>query len=367
MVITRSRSSWFVNTGASVFNTKSLQIHRESKTGDVVQLNMIHGTHYQAISRDSFAEGKIWGPWLWYLNNGSKSDAQSRYTMEEAAWPYKWLQDKAYQSRGKIQGKLRLSDGRPASGAAVFLGDDNNVTISTLDQGQGFYYTTYADSDGNFVIDNIRTGTYGLYVWGAGGDLNDVTTNFTHNNVVVGEGKTTDLKILTWPVTDFSRRIFQVGAFDRRTDSFGLSGPTPFEHGRIAKCPGNLTYTVGTNVPKDWCFGQSALGTWSIKFPVDNITSASTARLTVSLAGFSQGADADILLNGVKVGNITSSSLLNSQDTYRGATRSGEWRLLEFPIKAGSLTRGWNDLAFKVTKTTLWRGWLWDSVVLDRV
>jgi len=325
---------------------------------------MIHGTHYQAIARDSFADGKVWGPWLWYLNDGSKDDAAQRAKKEEAAWPYKWYEDKAYQSRGKLQGKLILSDGRLAAGAAIFLGDNGNTTVSTLDQGQGYYYTTYADASGKFDIHDIRTGTYGLYAWGTGGAIGDVTTNFSQTDIVIREGKNTNLKDLTWKVTDASKRIFQIGDFDRVTDGFRLSDPsTPFEHGRIAKCPGNLTYTIGTSKADDWCFGQSALGTWRVNFPVKSVSSA--AKLTVSLAGFSQGVSADILLNGEKVGNITSASLVNSQDTYRGATRAGEWRLLEFPVGEERLRVGENVLDVRVTRTTLWRGWLWDSLVMD--
>ncbi|KAH9861675.1 hypothetical protein J1614_011428 [Plenodomus biglobosus] len=363
--------SWYINPGKDYFNgdqtKQELMVHRESKTGDAVQLNMIHGTHFQAVSRDAFANGKIWGPWLWYLNDGSKEDAASRWEKEEAAWPYKWFEDKPYQSRGKLQGKLVLSDGRPASGAAVFLGDNNNASISTLDQGQGYYYTTYADADGKFTIKDIRTGTYGLYAWGAGGKLSDVTTNFTQNGIVVRDGKNTNVKTLTWRIADISKRIFQVGAFDRRTDGFKLSGPTPFEHARIARCPSNLTYTVGSSSLEDWCFGQSTVGTWSINFSVDNKTSSSAAKLTLSLAGFSQGSSADVLLNDVKVGNITSASLLNSQDTYRGATRNGEWRLLEFPVTAGGLKAGTNRLDVRLTTAARWRGWMWDSIVMERM
>jgi rhamnogalacturonan endolyase len=73
------------------------------------------------------------------------------------------------------------------------------------------------------------------------------------------------------------------------------------------------------------------------------------------------------LLNGVKIGNITSASLLNSQDTYRGATRNGEWRLLEFPVGAETFKNGTNKLDIKVTRSTQWRGWLWDSLVLEQV
>lgn len=32
-----------------------------------MQLNVVHGTHFQASSSDAFPDGKIFGPWLWYL------------------------------------------------------------------------------------------------------------------------------------------------------------------------------------------------------------------------------------------------------------------------------------------------------------
>lgn len=329
---------------------------------------MIHGTHYQAVSRDAFADGKVWGPWLWYLNDGSKEDAAKRVEKEDKAWPYKWFNNEAYQSRGKVQGKLKLSDGRPAAGAAVFLGDSNNASISTLDQGQNFYYTTYADKDGKFSIKNIRIGTYGLYAWSNGGPIQDVTTSFIQNEISISPGKNTNLKDLTWAVPDTRKRIFQLGSFDRKTDGFGLSSPTtPFKHGLITKCPANLTYTIPASQEKDWCFAQSAMGTWSISFPAPSPTStAAAAKLHVSLAGFSQGSSADILLNGAKIGNITSEALLNSQDTYRGAIRAGEWRMLEFGIQEGGLKSGErNLLEFKVTKSAIYRGWMWDSIWVD--
>jgi len=46
---------------------QELMIHRESSTGDSVQLNMLHGAHFQSSSKDKFEPGRTWGPWLWYL------------------------------------------------------------------------------------------------------------------------------------------------------------------------------------------------------------------------------------------------------------------------------------------------------------
>lgn len=325
---------------------------------------MIHGTHYLASSKDAFPDGKTWGPWLWYLNDGSKDDAAKRWKQEEKAWPYKWFKDAAYQSRGSVEGKLILSDGRPAAGAAVFLGD-NNANISSADQGQDYYYTAYADEDGKFLIRDVRTGSYGLEAWSNGGKIADVSTLVRQNNIVINEDSKTKLKTINWDVTDRKKRVFQVGDFDRKTTGFMLSGPTPFEHGRISKCPVNLTYTVGKSQASDWCFGQTSLGTHSIVFPLTSIPS--DAKLTVSLAGFSGGSSANILLNSKKVGNITTNSALlpSSQDTYRGATTAGEWHLLEYPVKKADLKEGDNKLEFNVTTTTIWRGWLWDSIILD--
>lgn len=180
--------SWYLHPGKEYLNgdqlKQELMLHRESKTGDTVQLNMLHGTHYQASSRDSFAVGddaRVWGPWLWYLNDGSRQDAAARWEREKKEWPYAWFKNAAYQSRGAVQGKLLLSDGRPAAGAAVFLGDNRNETVSTLDQGQNYYYTTYADDTGSFRIRDVRSGMYALYAWGNGRPIADVITNFTHN------------------------------------------------------------------------------------------------------------------------------------------------------------------------------------------
>lgn len=66
-----SIGSWYIHGGKDYLNgdhlKQELMVHRESATGDTVHLNMIHGTHFQAVSNDSFPVGKIWGPWLWYL------------------------------------------------------------------------------------------------------------------------------------------------------------------------------------------------------------------------------------------------------------------------------------------------------------
>jgi rhamnogalacturonan endolyase len=67
----RDFGSWFIRPGRDYFNgdqlKQELTVHRESRTGDAVMLNVMHGSHFQADSKANFPPGKIWGPWLWYL------------------------------------------------------------------------------------------------------------------------------------------------------------------------------------------------------------------------------------------------------------------------------------------------------------
>ncbi|GES65207.1 rhamnogalacturonase [Aspergillus terreus] len=361
--------SWYINPGKDYYNgnhlKQELMVHRESATGDAVQLNMIHGTHFQASSNDVFPEGKIWGPWLWYLNDGSKDDAADRAKKEFSSWPYKWFENEEYHSRGSVSGRLVLSDGRPAAGASVFLGD-NDPNKPALDMGTLYYYTGQADSQGRFTFQNVRTGDYGLQAWSNGGSLADVSTTFLQNDVTIKQGKQTQLGKLKWTVSS-SKKIFQVGDFDRKSLGFKYGG-APYQHALVANCPANLTYTVGKSKTSDWCFGQSATGTWSIKFLADKKASQSGSRLTVSLAGYSSGTTSEILLNGDQsspIGNLT--TLPNDPCLYRSATTAGEWRLFEFDIPQGRLQAGWNTVDFHVTKSSRWHGFMWDSIILERV
>ncbi|KAL3468837.1 polysaccharide lyase family 4, domain III-domain-containing protein [Aspergillus californicus] len=355
--------SWYINPGKDYYNgdhlKQELMVHRESSTGDAVQLNMIHGTHFMVSSSDVFPDGKVWGPWLWLLNDGTKADAAARAKKEDASWPYSWFDYGTYQSRGSVSGQLVLSDGRVAAGAAVFLGD-NNPNVTSLDMGSEYYYTTYADSRGKFTFQDVRTGEYGLQAWSSGGKIADVSTSLLQNDVSVKKKQQTKLGKVSWKVSQ-RKQIFQVGDFDRKSLGFKYGG-APHQHALVDNCPANTTFTIGKSKTSDWCYGQAAAGTWSIKFNVEK--AVTDALLTVSLAGYSSGTTSQILLNGDSsnpIGNLT--TLANDPCMYRSATAAGEWRLFEFDVP--ELQKGWNTIDFQVTKSSAWHGFMWDSIILE--
>ncbi|KAI5206828.1 hypothetical protein E4T39_02399 [Aureobasidium subglaciale] len=352
--------SWYIHPSTDYFSgdhlKQTLTVHRESSTGDAVQLNVVQDTsHFQTQVTTTQPVGKIWGPWLWYLNDGNISNAASKYQEELSKWPYPWVNDTAYHSRVSVAGSLKLSDGRAAAGAAVFLGDSD--IKAPLAQGANYYYTTYADASGKFSFANVRAGQYGLYAWSNGGEINDVYTNFTKSGIEVKDDL--DLSTLIWSVPS-NKRIFQIGDFDKKTTGFVNSGP--YQHGLAAASPANFTFTVGTSTSADWYYASSNLGTWDIVFDVPTLEKP-TARLIVSLAGYSQSTSLTISSNGVVLGSLNKNNVTTDAAVYRSGTVSGEWHQFEYTIE--NLKEGKNVISFTVDRYVLWRGLLWDAIALD--
>ncbi|KFX98823.1 hypothetical protein O988_04190 [Pseudogymnoascus sp. VKM F-3808] len=368
--------SWYINPGKDYYNgdhlRQELTVHREAVTGDTVQLNMLHGTHFFRSINDTIPVGKMWGPWLWYLNDGSQSDVEERAAAEFAAWPYSWLDNSDYQSRGSVSGSLVLSDGRPASYAAIFLGDSNSDT-DTIRQGSTYYYTSYADESGNFEIDNVREGTYGLRAWSNGSSIADVSTVFTQNKVVIASDKNSDLGTLKWALPD-RERIWRVGDFDRTAYGFKVGG-APYAYGLTELCSKNIDYVIGESQSSDWCYAQTKVGNWTISFPVSTeVSSTRKPTLVISLAGWVSNASSTVFVNDHEIGEL--SGFTNDGALYRSSTINGDWRYLEFPFDAEFLKLGdenTNKLTFQLYSnlgdgsalTTTQRGAMFDAIALD--
>ncbi|KAI3400717.1 hypothetical protein diail_1926 [Diaporthe ilicicola] len=370
--------SWWIHPSTEYFSasqlSQTLTVHRESATGDAVQLNVFQDTSHFRVGADTHSpEGKIFGPWLWYLNNGSVEDVAERRKQELEMFPYSWLPDAAYHSRGEITGSLRLSDGRPASGASVFLGD-TDTSIRPLVQGDNYYYTTTAGADGSFSFSDVRTGSYGLYAWSSGGSIADVYTNATVTPISVEEGKTAALGQVEWALPAGRKQIFQVGEFDKKAVGF-KNGGLPYQHGVAAESPANLTFRVGeSDAAEDWYYAISALGKWTIEFEVGEADLAAhangTALLSLSLAGYSQSTSVDVDVNGQVVGTLGKDTLASDPALYRSGKTSGEWRFVQYEIgglgsSSAQLVAGPNTVGFTVTRYVQWRGVMWDSIILE--
>jgi rhamnogalacturonan endolyase len=90
-----------------------------------------------------------------------------------------------------------------------------------------------------------------------------------------------------------------------------------------------------------------------------------SALLTISLAGYSSGTSAEVYINGEKLGSLVPSSIIGEGSSYRAATLEGEWHLLQFTIPASALKVTGNALDIKVTSASDFRGWIYDSLLLE--
>ncbi|HEY5002173.1 MAG TPA: polysaccharide lyase family protein [Ktedonobacteraceae bacterium] len=350
-----SPSHEYVNGGPM---KQELTVHVEANSGDGTVLNMLSASHFGTPSV-AIPNGKIYGPWLVYFNNGSISDAQSQAGIEDAAWPYSWLSNAHYPlSRTTVTGTLHLADGRPAAGATVALAKPGGDLYA---QGADYIFSTQADSSGNFSIPNVRAGTYSLYAYASGGSIGDVTDQYERDNVTVS-GSSVNVGTLIWSPTKYTNFLWQIGTADRKADEFKL-GNLPRQYDLFNQVPANLTYTIGQSTPaNNWYYAQTQVGTWTVNFNLSK-TYSGNGHLTVALAGSSRTASISVGVNGKNAGSFP--SYINDAGIYRSANQSGYYHRFTINFSASLLKAGANTLTFRATNVSSGGGVMYDTVKLE--
>jgi rhamnogalacturonan endolyase len=333
---------WVIPVSPEAYNggpmKQELMVHAESNTGDSTVLNMLSASHFSAPAV-TVPSGKIFGPWLVYLNNGSSADAIARATTEEAAWPYTWLSNAAYPtSRATVTGKLQIADGRSTNGARVVLAETGGDLYAV---GKAYWFTALCDSAGNFSIPKVRPGTYTLYAYAT---QDDVTAQFEKNGVVVS-GSATNLGTLTWTPPNYPNKLWTIGTADRKAGEFKL-GNQLRSYALFGQVPANLTYTIGTSTPaNNWYYVQTGVGKWTINFNLSQ-TYTGNAHLTIAVAAAAKTPTVNVLVNGTQVGTL---SYPNDGTVYRSANQSGYYRLTQLDFASSLLRSGANSVVLDMT------------------
>jgi len=297
-------STEFLNGGPL---RQDLTVHQEN-----VLLAMFEGGHFGAGSID-VKEGEVWsklyGPVFIYVNHASSveamwADAKARAAKERAQWPYAWLKNDEYPlERGTVSGQVELAGGGSTKDAWVVLAppDGKDWTMSA----KGYMFYTKADSDGHFVIPNVRPGTYTLFVSGA-----NQFEDFRKENVTVGPQSATDLGVLQWTPVTHGRTLWQIGVADRSSREF-KGGDDVRHYGNFLRYPidfpDDVTFTIGKSHEKtDWNFAQwtwySRKPDWTILFDLPR-PQRGKATLTIGLAS-SEMMGLAIKVNGRQVAEL---------------------------------------------------------------
>jgi rhamnogalacturonan endolyase len=256
----------------------------------VGQFDMINCTfksvHFGFGSDLNFTNGETWsrvcGPLFFYCNQVAPdtaspqmplyTDAAAQAAAEAGAWPYSWFTaDTNYapaSGRGAVTGQLVINDsGNPnASAAGMWVGVEQQPSSSlsppTTDFqffGKNLQFWVQTDTNGNFTIPNVYTGTnYTLLAFGPGAIGLYQSQSFgspappvqlyippTPFAVTVTGGQTNNLGNVTWAPTRVGATVWEMGVPDRDTTEFRHGAD--YWHGDLGDA---------TNFPVNWAQWQ---------------------------------------------------------------------------------------------------------------
>lgn len=372
---------------------------------------------------------KVVGPFLIYCNSGGSHDALWRDALEQAnkeskKWPFDWVNGVDYphkNERATVAGKIVLDDPQapglkmknllvgltapdyaPAIIPRTFRGGrrfGGNFTnrfarfgtngfrgrfgfggfglpriVDWQTDAKHYEFWVRADDNGNFIIPDIRPGTYWLHAI-ADGVLGDLTLT----NIVVASGQKLALGKIDWQPARHGRQLWDIG-IPNRTGAEFFKGDDYFHWGWYLQYPRlfphDVNYVVGkSDFRKDWFFEQvphnedtnnttgrgfGRATTWTVTF---NLPAAPHGKATLRLALCGVGTRslaAD--LNGQSIGevnNLVYNAVINRDGI------GGTWGEHDLAFNAALMKAGKNVLALTIPAGSLTSGIIYDYLRLE--
>lgn len=298
---------------------QELTVHATSKSPITIQ--MLQGEHFggQAMVLNE-GEKKLYGPFAICATYSTDPVGYARQQAMAAAteWPFQWFENELYpRERGTVRGHLNVTTGQRNDSVRVILAQEKGK--EPIEMVHGYQFWTLTDANGDFIIKNVRPGTYHLYMYAKAGEVTDM---LEQDDITVSVGDN-DLGTVTWTPKKYTQLLWMIGQNDRRSSEFCLSDEMR-QYGLWEKVPSNLTYTIGQSQEKtDWYYAQTQKdGTWTIKFNLPERPSSGRVYLTASIAGCSgSGSQIAVKVNGTSRG--TWKPGVNDACIYRSAINSG--------------------------------------------
>ncbi|RAL45760.1 hypothetical protein DM860_009624 [Cuscuta australis] len=377
-------------------------------------LSTFVGRHYAGEDLDvKFQDGEPWkkvfGPVFLYLNSdtAAKSDpsilwdeAKKKMNQEVASWPYDFVHSIDYlksDQRGTVRGRLFVCDWFvdeepvPASYAYVGLAKPG-APGSWQRENKGYQFWAQADNDGNFIIKNVRTGTYNLYatVEGRIGDYRHAS------NISIMPGSDVGLGSLVYKPPRNGATLWEIGVADRTAAEFYIPNPSAMykvndfedqwqnkfrEYGLWKRYTDlypltDLVYTVGTsNHTRDWFFahvtrefenGTYGATTWKVVFELQSVNTASYYTLQLALASAHE-AELQVRVNdeGAQPPHFTTGVIGGDNAIARHGIHGLYW-LFGVRIEGAWLVQGRNIIFLtQVGASSPWRGVMYDYIRLE--
>lgn len=361
-----------------------LQPDREHLNGGpMAQELSLHQTHSTPVLLRHFTAGhfgsgvitlnrtdgnwkKFGGPWVIYVNEADShkqmwADAKKQARRQIDRWPFKWLEHDLYpHERSTVTGKIKIKGS-----------DDNKDILVTLTHWQpgerpdfqrstkGYYFWDRTDSNGKFILENVRAGKYRLVAVKDG-----IFEEYSQEVIEIRKGKDADLGTIRWRPAEHGKQIWQIGTPDRSAAEFNHGDD--YRHWGMwldypKEFPNDIVFEIGkSSERKDWNYvqpaykgagGEAKVPSWKILFDY-NGSLKGDAYLTIGFAGATIHANKSRSLAGVEITvNGEKAALIQSLISDSGATRSGirgyyRRRLVKFD--ASLLQKGQNRIGLKL-------------------
>ncbi|XP_039132469.1 probable rhamnogalacturonate lyase B isoform X2 [Dioscorea cayenensis subsp. rotundata] len=370
-------------------------------------LAMFVSNHYAGEGLNlNFGNGEYWkkvfGPVFVYLNSSPSkfstkktlwNDAKIMMENEVKSWPYKFPASADFekaQIRGSVSGRLMVQDwgmiNVPASYAYVGLAKPG-LPGSWQKESKGYQFWTRADGNGSFIINNVRSGVYGLFAW-----VPSFIGDFVHDsNITITPGGKIELGTLLHKAPRAGPTLWEIGVPDRTASEFFVPDPKPdyvnklyIKHDRFRQYglwdrytdlyPNeDLVYKVGLSVYKrDWFFahvtrrigvGLYIPTTWKIQFNLSNVIDG-LYTLRIALAS-THNSELQVRVN-MEGGNpqFTTNKIGKDNAIARHGIH-GLHNLFNVTISSNFFNQGLNTIYFTQTQSDVFSGIMYDYIRLE--
>ncbi len=377
--------------------------------GDPTLLDYWRGTHYGGSILPIAANedwNKVVGPILIYVPTGPTpdamfADAKRQAKVEEAKWPYAWVNGVDYPKtaeRATVSGQMVLRDPQapgaslpnllvglaypdqePVAAPAAQPGQPGGRTPERLtwqNDAKHYEFWVRGTADGKFSIPNVRPGTYELHAIADG-----VLGEYAKADVTVGVGGRVDLGKLEWKPVRFGRQLWQIGIPNRSASEF-LNGSDHWHWGEYIEYaklfPDDVNFTVGkSDFRKDWYIyqvphdenlpdllgkGPGRATPWKVNFTLAKVPAAGEhGVLRLALAGVSARSMA-VQVNGKDAGTVD--GLVYNATINRDGVE-GSWVEKDVIFDASLMHAGVNTLTLTVPAGGITSGIAYDVLRLE--
>lgn len=341
---------------------------------------LMNGVHYNSIGfqvPQGEEWSKIYGPYLIYANQKTTAtanwdDAKARADQDAAEWPFSWLTNTPEYplaaGRGNITGNFSITDPSKTdvNGGGAWIG----VTKLSPDSGgnwqfeeENYQYWVQTDASGNFIIKNVRPGTYTLFAYKDG-----TTGEYRQETVVVNTATTTNIGNINWAIPRANGKlIFEIGVPNRTAEEYKF-GDFDYCEGFVEnKFATTFTNPIEYNVEdKNWATalsyvhsgyfntdGTRSLWDWNVNFNLTGtIPTTGNAKLTIAYAS-SDHAQNWIFINGTRVTPSSGYYPPNGGgNAFLRQSNHAKYGLATFDIPYSKLKTGKNTIKLQMPSTS---------------